>query len=104
MLDKIYEEFIGIISSVTSFGLFVELENTAEGLVHVSYLTDDYYHFDDRSHALIGERTAKIYRTGDEVKARVISVNLDEHVVDSELVSRGDAAPNKKPDRRANEK
>src|SRR5699024_12261668 len=75
MLDKIGEEYTGVISSVTSFGMFVELENTGEGLVHVSYLTEDYSHFDDRSHALIGEMTAKIYRISDEVKVRVISVN-----------------------------
>ncbi len=86
MEDKVGEEFDGVISSVTSFGMFVELENTVEGLVHVSYLTDDYYHFDDRNHALIGERTAKMYRIGDEVKVKVVSVNLDEHVVDFELV------------------
>ncbi|HLR40370.1 MAG TPA: ribonuclease R [Virgibacillus sp.] len=104
MEDKIGEEFEGVISSVTSFGMFVELENTVEGLVHVSYLTDDYYHFDDRSHALIGERTAKIYRIGDEVKVRVISVNLDEHVVDFELVSGGNTAPKNKPKRKGNEK
>src|SRR5699024_873894 len=60
MQDKIGEEFTGVISSVTHFGLFVELENTVEGLVHVSYLTDDYYHFDERSYALIGERTGNI--------------------------------------------
>src|SRR5690625_3693917 len=86
MQDKIGEKYIGTISSVTNFGLFVELENTVEGLVHVSYMTDDYYHFDERSYALIGERTGQIYRIGDEVGVQVISVNLDERVVDFELV------------------
>lgn len=86
MEDKIGEEFTGVISSVTNFGLFVELENTVEGLVHVSYLTDDYYHYDDRAHALIGEHTAKIYRVGDEVKVKVAQVNLDERAVDFELL------------------
>ncbi|MDY0408846.1 ribonuclease R [Virgibacillus soli] len=86
MADKIGEEYVGVISSVTSFGMFVELENTVEGLVHVSYLTDDYYHFDERNYALIGERTGQIHRIGDEVKVRVISVNTDERVVDFELV------------------
>lgn len=86
MKDKLGEEYMGVISSVTNFGLFVELENTVEGLVHVSYLVDDYYHFNDRAHALIGERTAKIYRVGDEVKVKVINVNLDERAVDFELL------------------
>ncbi|MHA6251820.1 ribonuclease R [Oceanobacillus sp. CAU 1775] len=86
MKDKIGEEFIGMISSVTNFGLFVELENTVEGLVHVSYLVDDYYHYNDRAHALIGEHTAKMYRVGDEVKVKVIKVNIEERVVDFELI------------------
>ena len=86
MLDKIGEEFTGIISSVTSFGLFVELENTVEGLVHVSYMTDDYYHYSDRHHALIGEMTGKVYRIGEEVTVKVINVDMEEHSVDFILV------------------
>ncbi|WP_156288412.1 ribonuclease R [Oceanobacillus salinisoli] len=86
MQDKVGEEFTGVISSVTNFGMFVELPNTIEGLIHVSFLTDDYYHYDDRSHALIGERTANIYRVGDEVKVKVAGVNVEEHAVDFELV------------------
>ncbi|MFD1038810.1 ribonuclease R [Virgibacillus byunsanensis] len=86
MQDKIGEEFTGVISSVTNFGLFVELENTVEGLVHVSNLTDDYYKYDDRNYAMIGERTGNIYRIGDEIKIKVEGVNLDERAVDFELV------------------
>ncbi len=93
MLDKVGEEYEGVISSVTNFGLFVELENTVEGLVHVSYLVDDYYHYNDRAHALIGEHTAKMYRVGDAVKVRVVQVNLEERVVDFELV---EAKPKKR--------
>lgn len=89
MQDRIGEEFTGVISSVTSFGLFVELENTIEGLVHVSYLTDDYYHFDERHYAMIGERTGKVYRIGQEIKVRVTSVNMDEHAIDFEIVGVG---------------
>ncbi|MFD1386996.1 ribonuclease R [Oceanobacillus oncorhynchi subsp. oncorhynchi] len=89
MKDKIGEEFTGIISSVTNFGMFVELENTVEGLVHVSYLTDDYYHYDERSQAMIGERTAKVFRVGDEVDIKVADVNLEEYTVDFELTSLG---------------
>lgn len=89
MLERIGEEFTGVISSVTSFGLFVELENTIEGLVHVSYLTDDYYTFDERHYAMIGERTGKVYRIGQEVKVRVTAVNMDEHAIDFEIVGVG---------------
>lgn len=85
MEDKIGEEFEGIISSATNFGLFVELPNTIEGLVHVSYMTDDYYHYDERQFALIGERTGNVYRIGDEVTVRVINVNKDEHSIDFEI-------------------
>ncbi|MEH7223554.1 ribonuclease R [Bacillus sp. JJ1566] len=86
MMDKIGEEYDGIISSVTNFGMFVELPNTIEGLVHVSYLTDDYYRYDERSYAMIGERTGNVFRIGDEITVRVISVNKDERSVDFEVV------------------
>ncbi|WP_082233435.1 ribonuclease R [Halobacillus massiliensis] len=86
MEDKIGEEYDGVISSVTSFGLFVELPNTVEGLVHVSTLTDDYYNFQEKQFALIGERTANMYRIGDEITVRVSNVNLDERVIDFEIV------------------
>lgn len=86
MLDKIGEEFEGIISSITNFGMFVELENTIEGLVHVSYLVDDYYHFDDRQMMMIGQHSGKQYRIGDEVTVRVVAVKPEESAIDFELV------------------
>ncbi|NJJ41812.1 ribonuclease R [Paenibacillus apii] len=86
MLDKVGEEFEAMVSSVTSFGMFVELENTVEGLIRLSNLTDDYYHFDEGHMALIGERTSKVFRIGDEVKIRVAKVNMDDHTIDFELV------------------
>ncbi|MNS33325.1 Ribonuclease R [compost metagenome] len=86
MLDKVGEEFPGIISSVTSFGMFIELENTVEGLIRLSAMTDDYYNFHEQHMALIGERTSKIYRIGDEVKIRVVRVNMDDHTIDFEMV------------------
>jgi ribonuclease R len=86
MEDKIGEEYDGIISSVTNFGMFVELPNTIEGLVHVSYMTDDYYRFDERHFAMIGERTANVFRIGDEITVRVIKVNKDERSIDFEIV------------------
>ncbi|MEC0234421.1 ribonuclease R [Paenibacillus kribbensis] len=86
MLDKVGEEFEGIISSVTSFGIFIELDNTVEGLTRLSALTDDYYHFDEQHMALIGERTSKVFRIGDEVKVRVARVNMEDYTIDFELV------------------
>ena len=86
MLDKIGEEFEGVVSSVTNFGLFVELENTIEGLVHVSYMTDDYYRFDDRQMMMIGEHTGKQFRIGAEVTVRVVAVKPEESAIDFELV------------------
>ncbi|EOR22723.1 ribonuclease R [Cytobacillus oceanisediminis] len=86
MLDKIGEEYDGIISSVTNFGMFVELTNTIEGLVHVSYMTDDYYRYDERHFAMIGERTGKVFRIGDEITVRVVNVNKDERAIDFEIV------------------
>ena len=86
MLDKIGEEFEGVISSVTNFGMFVELENTIEGLVHVSMMTDDYYRFDDRQMMMIGERSAKQFRLGDEVTVKVTAVKPEESTIDFQIV------------------
>ncbi|WP_160036731.1 ribonuclease R [Paenibacillus sp. An7] len=86
MLDKVGEVFEGMISSVTSFGMFIELENTVEGLIRLSMLTDDYYHFDDQHMALIGERTSKVFRIGDELEIRVARVNMDDYTIDFEML------------------
>ena len=90
MLDKIGETYSGIISGVTSFGFFVELENTVEGLVHISYMVDDYYHYDENTYSLRGEWSGKTYRIGDEVIVRVSNVNMEEYKVDFELVEKND--------------
>ncbi|GGD99030.1 ribonuclease R [Paenibacillus nasutitermitis] len=86
MLDKVGEEFEGIISGVTSFGIFVELDNTVEGLIRLSNLNDDYYHFHEQHMLLIGERTSKMYRIGDELRVRVDGVNMVEHTIDFAIV------------------
>ncbi|TYS10240.1 ribonuclease R [Bacillus subtilis] len=86
MIDKIGEEFDGMISSVTNFGMFVELPNTIEGLVHVSFMTDDYYRFDEQHFAMIGERTGNVFRIGDEITVKVVDVNKDERNIDFEIV------------------
>ena len=86
MLDKIGETFPGIISTTTSFGIFVELKDIyVEGLVHVTALGNDYYHYEPTRHWLIGERTRRIFRLGDEVAVKVVQVNLDDRKIDFEL-------------------
>ncbi|GMQ83310.1 MAG: ribonuclease R [Gammaproteobacteria bacterium] len=91
MLDKIGEDYDAIVSSVTSFGIFVELKEIyVEGLVHITALGNDYYHFDPAGHRLRGERTGQSYRLGDEVRIKVVRVDLDERKMDFELVA---AAP-----------
>jgi len=87
MQDKIGEIWEGTISAVTSFGMFVELDDIyVEGLVHITALPADYYHFDPVGHRLTGERTGKNYRLGNRVKTKVMRVSLDDKKIDFELV------------------
>ncbi|HHY42627.1 MAG TPA: ribonuclease R [Thermoanaerobacterales bacterium] len=86
MASKIGETYEAIVSGVTSFGVFVELDNTVEGLVHVSNMEDDYYHFNEKSMALVGERTGRTFRIGDKVKVKVEHVNMAERQIDFVLV------------------
>lgn len=86
MMDKIGEEFDGVICGVTSFGLFVELKDIyVEGLVHVTALNNDYYHFDAGKHRLLGERTHTVYRLADKIRVKVMRVNMDDRKMDFEL-------------------
>ena len=105
MLDKIGEEFSGIISAVTSFGFFVELADIyVEGLVHISNLGQDYFHFDPTSHQLKGERSGINYRLGDQVVIKVARVDLDEKKMDFELIQKVGSArniPTAKPSKKA---
>jgi ribonuclease R len=87
MQDKINEEFDGVISSVVSFGAFVALNEVfVEGLVHVTELGSDYFHFDAARHQMTGERTGKRYRLGDKVRIRVVQVNIETSRIDFALV------------------
>jgi len=101
MMDKIGEEFDGYISGVTNFGIFVELVQVyVDGLVHITALGNDYYHFDAAHHRLMGERTRQIYRLGDKVRVRVVRVDLDETKIDFELAGVTGAKTGKAPKRR----
>ncbi|MDA0872491.1 MAG: ribonuclease R [Proteobacteria bacterium] len=86
MQDKIGQVFNGTISSVTGFGLFVDLDDIyIEALVHVTELGNDYYTYDKNKHAMIGERTKKIYRLGDRIKVKVMRVDMDSSRIDLSL-------------------
>ncbi|CAG8869399.1 Ribonuclease R [Pseudomonas fluorescens] len=86
MKDRVGETFPGVITAVTGFGLFVELTDIyVEGLVHVSALPGDYYHFDPIHHRLAGERSGRSFRLGDTVEVKVMRVNLDERKIDFEV-------------------
>ncbi|MCX7779791.1 MAG: ribonuclease R [Negativicutes bacterium] len=89
MAQFLGEEFDGIISGVTAFGMFVELENGVEGLVHVSGMDDDYYQYIEEQYLLLGERTKKVFRLGDPVRVLLTKVNAAERSIDFKLISGG---------------
>ena len=86
MQDKIGQEYEGIISSVTQFGIFVELENTVEGLIRFENLGNEYFIYDEDRKRLIGENSNKVYKIGDKVKIRVVSANKLLRQIDFEIV------------------
>lgn len=98
MQDFVGDTFTGIISSVTSFGLFIEIESIqVEGLIHISALKSDYYHFDEAKQRLVGERTHTSYGLGDTVEIRVVRVDMDQRKIDFEFPSQNDSPkPRKK--------
>ncbi|BBP03456.1 ribonuclease R [Sulfuriferula plumbiphila] len=86
MQDRVGEEFPGTISSVTGFGIFVALDDIyVEGLVHISELGSDYFHFDKARHQILGERTGTRYRMGDRVQVKIVRVSLDTARIDFTL-------------------
>lgn len=82
MAGHIGEEYEGVISGVTAFGIFVELDNGVEGLVHISSLVDDYYEFYEERYALVGMHTCHAYRLGDKVNIEVLQVNISDVSID----------------------
>ncbi|MGL4223891.1 MAG: ribonuclease R [Vibrio sp.] len=87
MQDHVGEELDGVVANVTSFGFFVRLSDLhIDGLVHISTLANDYYHYDPIGQRLVGESFGAIYRLGDAVKVKVLAVNLDDRQIDFELV------------------
>lgn len=91
MKRHVGDEFHGIISGVTHYGLFIEINDLlVEGMIHVRDLKDDYYMYDEKKFALIGRTTKKQYRLGDTVKVKVIRVNPEEREIDFALVEEGE--------------
>lgn len=86
------EVFEGIISNVTSFGMFVELDNTIEGLVRMSSMEDDYYVYNDKNYSLIGERSRKVYRIGDVVKVMLVRADVASRKIEFSIVSDEDGS------------
>ena len=89
MENKIGEEYEGIVSSVTNFGIFVELDNTIEGLVKYETLGDEYFIYNEERREAIGELSHKTYKIGDKVKIRVVDANKLLRRIDLEIVSTG---------------
>lgn len=86
MQAKIGEEFAGLVTKVTNFGLFVELKDVyVEGLLHVTALTNDYYHYDEVTHTLTGERSGQGFRLGDVVRVVVSQVNVEQRKIELQL-------------------
>jgi ribonuclease R len=86
--DQVGAVYAGHVSAVTSFGLFVELNDLyVEGLIHITSLPHDYYRFEPAQHRLMGERTRKVFGLGDELVVRVVRVDLDNRKIDFELES-----------------
>ena len=87
MEQHIGDQFKGQVTGVTSFGLFVELErNHVSGLVHITSLPNDYYHFDPVVHRLVGDRTGKVFQLAQKVNVKVVAVNVDDRKIDFEMV------------------
>lgn len=85
--DRVGDVFDGVISAVTGFGLFVELKDIfIDGLVHITSLPQDYYHFSAANHALTGERSKKVFRLGDALTVQVVRVSLEDRKIDFELL------------------
>jgi len=88
MQDRIGEEFDGSVSAVVPFGLFVALDDVfVEGLVHISDLGSDYFHYDDAHHSLVGERTGERYRLSDRVRVQLVRVNMEASKIDFRLIA-----------------
>lgn len=85
MEQHLGEVYVGVISGVTAWGMYIELPNTIEGLVHVTNMTDDYYHYQEETYELIGETSNRRYKLGQKVQVRAVGVDRLIRTIDFEL-------------------
>ncbi|GAA3635364.1 ribonuclease R [Lactobacillus hamsteri] len=85
MSDQVGQHFDAVVSSVTSFGMFIQLPNTVEGLIHISNLTDDFYSFDEKTLTLTGRGTHNQFKIGMPIKVTLINANVEQHQLDFEI-------------------
>ncbi len=104
MMDKIGQEFSGVISGVTDWGIYVELENKCEGMVSVSTLNDDFYIFDEKNYCLVGRHSHRIFQLGDVVKVEILRANLEKKQLDFQLVEENPSGSKKQFFRPENKK
>lgn len=99
MSDKIGEEYDGVVSGVTSFGMFAELENSVEGLVHISNMVDDFYIFNNERRELYGQTSGKVFKIGDKVRIRVEGVSIARAEIDFVLIDEFEKNETKKEEK-----
>lgn len=98
MQDKVGQEFEAMVTSITNFGMFVQVEEAVEGLVHMSSMKNDYYEFNERGMMLIGTRTGEKFRIGQKVSVKLVNVDIEQYDIDFELT--GDSSKKKKKDKK----
>ncbi|MDN6195677.1 MAG: ribonuclease R, partial [Atopostipes suicloacalis] len=94
MQDKVGQKFEAMITSITNFGMFVQVEDAVEGLVHMSSMKNDYYEYNERGMMLIGKRTGEKFRIGEKVTVKLVNVDIEQYDIDFELA--GDSSNKKK--------
>ena len=87
MSQKIGEEFEGVVSGITKWGVYVQIENGADGMISLRSLKDDYYELDAKKYCLVGQKNHQKYSLGDEIKVQLVKTDLDKRVIDFELVN-----------------
>ena len=95
MVDKVGQKFDALITSITNFGMFVQVEGAVEGLVHLSTMKNDYYEFNEQGMLLIGQRTGETFRIGEEVRVELVNVDVDQYDIDFELTDESAEKKNK---------